>query len=83
MSDTLLSYPAAAAKLGISQMSVRRLVERGKLRTVRVGERRIFIVAEDIEQMMKPVVEQAADDLAKLRAKSATRRCRLSRASGS
>jgi excisionase family DNA binding protein len=80
MSD-LLSYPAAAAKLGISQMSVRRLVERGKLRTVRVGERRIFIVADDVEAMKQPVIEQAADDLAKVRAKSATRRCRVRRTS--
>jgi excisionase family DNA binding protein len=53
-SPSILSYLAAAAKLGVSQQTVRRLVARGELRTVHVGKRRVFIVGEDIEKMMKP-----------------------------
>ena len=53
------SIGEAAEMLGISPNSVRRLIERGDLRTARLGERRVVVPAAALRGLL------AADDEAR------------------
>jgi hypothetical protein len=78
----LCSLPDAALKLGRSISTIRRMIIAKELSPVLV-HRRIMVPVSEIERLTKPTdhVAGAADDLAKVRAKGATRRCKVRRTS--
>lgn len=54
MAEPLLTTTETARALAVSPQTVRRLVARGELRPVRLGERLIRFRAEEIQKILRP-----------------------------
>jgi len=51
MDDRLISVAETAQTLGVSRMTTRRLIKRGQLRSVRVGNR-VLVPASELERVI-------------------------------
>ena len=56
---TLLTYRDVAARLAVSTMTVRRLVEDGKLRPIVVGERAVRFSEDELARYVSEQTAQA------------------------
>ena len=55
-----MSVAEAAEHTGLSQLTIRRYIDRGKLRRYRIGERRIGLDPADVEALIQPVPARTA-----------------------
>ncbi len=56
LDEVSLTVAAAAQRLGVSQQTIWRWIEQGRLPAYRVGQKRVRIKSADLEQVITPIV---------------------------